>query len=132
LPPLNYQFVLQSTGACKVSFPSKAVEAYRAHHFFMNKSPLARHRLRGGKSRRMLINSLLGAHSKQTITPGQLQLVLIALAVPIVLLATVMQMVANGYGITLPPIVAISRPRARASRDITVPIGTSVVSAISR
>ncbi len=30
------------------------------------------------------------------------------------------------------PIAAISRRRARASRDITVPIGTSVVSAISR
>jgi hypothetical protein len=30
------------------------------------------------------------------------------------------------------PIVAINRPRARASRDITVPIGTSVASAISR
>jgi hypothetical protein len=30
------------------------------------------------------------------------------------------------------PIVAISRRRARASRDITVPMGTSVVSAISR
>jgi hypothetical protein len=30
------------------------------------------------------------------------------------------------------PIVAISRRRARASRDITVPIGTSVASAISR
>jgi hypothetical protein len=33
---------------------------------------------------------------------------------------------------SLAPIVAISRPRARASRDITVPIGTSVASAISR
>jgi hypothetical protein len=33
---------------------------------------------------------------------------------------------------SLPPIVAISRPRARASRDMTVPIGTSVASAISR
>jgi hypothetical protein len=30
------------------------------------------------------------------------------------------------------PIVAIRRRRARASRDITVPIGTSVASAISR
>ena len=33
---------------------------------------------------------------------------------------------------SLHPIDAISRPRARASRDITVPIGTSVASAISR
>jgi hypothetical protein len=33
---------------------------------------------------------------------------------------------------SLPPIVAISRRRARASRDITVPIGASVARAISR
>ena len=32
----------------------------------------------------------------------------------------------------LPPMVAIRLPRARANRDITVPIGTSVASAISR
>jgi len=30
------------------------------------------------------------------------------------------------------PMLAISRPRARANRDITVPIGTLVTSAISR
>jgi hypothetical protein len=43
-----------------------------ASHFYEQKVRSLASQLRGGKSRRMLINSLLGAYSKQTITPGQL------------------------------------------------------------